>query len=57
MFKQNDHSGLSWLPLISRMVWAKHPRDPGDLATLPASSLRERARMQTWLLQQPQFNC
>ena len=42
MFKENDLSGLSWLPLISSIVCAKHPRDPRDLATLHASSLRER---------------
>ena len=27
-------SGLSWLPLISRIVWAKTPQNPRDVATL-----------------------
>ena len=27
-------SGLSWLPLISRIVWAKTPQNPRDVAPL-----------------------
>ena len=34
MFKENVLSGLSWLPLISRMVLAKNPQDPPDVAAL-----------------------
>ena len=31
MFKANVLSGLSWLPLISRIVWAKNPPEPRDV--------------------------
>ena len=34
MFKGNVVNGLSWLPLISRIVWAKNPLDPRDRAPL-----------------------
>ena len=34
MFKENVLSGLSWLPLISRTVWAKNPRNHRDVAPL-----------------------
>ena len=34
MFKENLVSGLSWLPLISRIVLAKNPRDPLDVSPL-----------------------
>ena len=27
-------SGLTWLPLISRIVWAKTPQNPRDVAPL-----------------------
>ena len=34
MFKENVLSGLCWRLLISRIVWAKNPRDPGEVAPL-----------------------
>ena len=34
MFKENVLNGLSWLPLISRIVWAKNPRDLRDVTPL-----------------------
>ena len=34
MFKDHVLGGLNWLPLISRIVWAKNPRDPRDVAPL-----------------------
>ena len=34
MFRENVVSGLSWLPLISRIVWAKTPQNPRDAAPL-----------------------
>ena len=29
-----EMSGLSWLPLIPRIVWAKTPQNPRDVAPL-----------------------
>ena len=34
MFKENVLSGLSWVPLISRIVWAKNPQNPRDVVPL-----------------------
>ena len=34
MFSENVMSGLGWLPLISRIVWAKTPQNPRDVAAL-----------------------
>ena len=37
MFKEDVLSGSSWLPLISRIVWAKNPRNPRHVAPLSRS--------------------
>ena len=34
MLKENVLGGLSLLPLIFRIAWAKNPRDPRDVAPL-----------------------
>ena len=39
MFKENVLSRLSWLQLISRIVWAKNPRDPRNVAPLRLLSI------------------
>ena len=40
MFKENVLSGLNWVPLISRIVWAKNLHDPCDVGSLKRHFLR-----------------
>ena len=48
MFKENVLSGLSWLPLISRIGWAKNPRDPRDVAPQKCPKKVSKIRQKSW---------